>query len=87
MKPNLEITVPETADEFIIEHGVPIPEGRMRYVGFTAALRKCEVGDSFVVPFIATGSRTSIYTCATHLGMRVVMRKQDNGSYRIWRTK
>lgn len=70
---------------FVIEHNIPIPTSRQHDSGLTATLRKCEVGDSFLIP-LGTVERTGVYTCANNIGIKVKVRKQLDG-YRIWRTQ
>jgi len=65
-----------------IEKGVPLPTRPRGNRGFTATLRKCEIGDSFVVPKDA--GRTGLYTIARNLRMRISIRTEVEG-LRVWR--
>lgn len=59
-----------------IEKGVPLPEDR----GFTATLRKMEIGDSFVA------QRSTRWTaCAAKVGIKIMVRKQSASLMRVWR--
>lgn len=66
-------------EEITIEKNVPIPENKQ--TGFTKALHKLKVGDSFVVPHWVANS----CTLANHIGIKIMTRKCPEGGYRIWR--
>lgn len=68
-----------------VEKNVPIPAGAD---GKAGAPRKypfgtMEVGDSFIV---ASG-KVNLHSCATKAGIKITQRKQEDGTYRIWRVK
>lgn len=66
-----------------IEHNIPVPPDRNIRHGLTEALRKCKVGDSFLLP-TNPGNRTGAYVCAATLNMKVTIRKTSKG-HRVWR--
>jgi len=70
--------------EVNIEKGIPIPPKARTKVGLTDALRRCEVGDSFL---IETANRTGMYSIAYNLGVKIVVRKINKQQYRIWRSE
>lgn len=65
-----------------IETGIPAPTRRQQDTGVTAALRSMKVGDSFV-----HSERGSLHQIARQIGLHLATRKQEDGSYRIWRIK
>lgn len=71
-----------------IESGVPLPP-RNGYLGYRCQLRKaieaCNVGDSFLMDNY--NKVRCAYTLAKYAGMKVATRKQEQGGWRIWRTK
>ena len=67
------------SEEIKIDRNIPIPKGHQ--TGLTNIFKKLKVGDSFESPsWIANG-----YTLANNIGIKILVRKQENGSYRIWR--
>jgi hypothetical protein len=68
--------------ELKIEKGIPIPEGGTSSKGYTAALRKMEVGDSAVFP-MNTSAACALARNALGKGC-VTVRKTENGC-RVWR--
>ncbi len=74
---------PYMNEEIKIDKGIAItPIGNKRG-GWTNAFRTMDVGDSFVVPDFTTAAIASC--CARQAGFRASWRKQQDGSYRIWR--
>jgi len=70
-------------DEFKIESGIPIPgPARKKTHGICHALRAMGVGDSFTVN---NGKYRSIHAMAGQTGIKVTVRKQENGTIRVWR--
>jgi len=66
-----------------IETGIPIPAskaGRPK----TSPIYKMNIGDSFTTTKIG---RINAYACAKRNGVKITSRKQENGTFRIWRTK
>lgn len=68
---------------FTIEKGIPICRSSY-HSGTSEALRKLEVGDSFLYPI---KKRYSIDTIARRLGIAITIRKIDKDTVRIWRTQ
>ena len=68
-------------DEIVIEKNVPIPSLRGVGASITEALRKCEVGDSFVIP----KTLTNIHWMASRVGMKVKTRCENDTHRRVWR--
>jgi hypothetical protein len=70
-----------------IEKGVEMPS--LERAGYKYPLRGLEVGDSFVVPKDKLPKSGSISGCLTpqsqRLGIKIITRKQPDGSYRVWR--
>ncbi len=66
-------------EEIKIEKNVPIPKGCKN--GLTEALKKMKAGDSFESPSWVP----NVYTLANRIGIKIIVLKQDSGSYRIWR--
>ena len=65
-------------DKIKIEKGIPIPE---LGTGFTAIMKKMEVGDSIIV----AGKRpSSIHIVAKNIG--ITIRKASKTELRVWRT-
>ena len=65
-----------------IEQGVPLPP--QRKTGLTQALRRLNVGDSFLWP---TDGVSGLHISSLRLGVTVVRRSVGNGMSRVWRTK
>ena len=65
-----------------IEKNVPMPTARGYTKGLTDALRRMEVGDSFV---IEKAKRQSVYGTAKRLGDRKISVREVDGAYRVWR--
>ena len=67
-------------DKIKIEKGIPIPE---LGTGFTAIMKKMEVGDSIIV----AGKRpSSIHIVAKNIGIKITIRKASKTELRVWRT-
>ena len=62
---------------------MPNIRGREK-TGVADALRRCKIGDSFLIDSIG---RTGVYHIASCIGMRVATRNQGNGQHRVWRIK
>lgn len=71
------------ASKIKIEKNVPIPVTKRGGTGIIALLKMLEVGDSFVYPGINYPNNVVGY--AQRSGIKVAVRKQDGGKYRIWR--
>ena len=65
-----------------IEKNVPMPTARRYAKGMTDAIRRMEVGDSFV---IEKAKRRSAYAIAWSLGDRKISVREVDGPYRVWR--
>ena len=65
-----------------IEKNVPMPTHRGYAKGMTDAIRRMEVGDSFV---IEKANRQSVYAVAWRLGDRKFSVREVDGAYRVWR--
>ena len=73
---------------FKIEKNVPYPMLKVRHTGFTATLRKMEIGDSVLIPPDKVNScRAMTYQMHNRSARRFSMRLQADGSTRLWRTK
>lgn len=75
--------------EYVIEKGVPIPDGYQRTDGAskTSVIRTMVVGDSFMLEGAQPGEK-AVYTwrnTARNVGAKVAIRKVDGGC-RVWRT-
>lgn len=66
-------------NEIKIERNIPVPSTHK--TGFTDILKKCKIGDSFLWPQWNSG----LYATAGHGGMKIIIRKQPDGTYRVWR--
>lgn len=65
-----------------IEKNIPIPSLPER--GFTTkALRLMEIGDSIVV---SSHNKTSWHPTASHIGIKITLRKISDTEIRVWRT-
>lgn len=64
-----------------IEKNVPMPTGGYAK-GLTDAIRRMEVGDSFVIEKL---KRQSAYMAAKRLGDRKISVWEVDGAYRVWR--
>jgi len=94
MNPDLIILIEKEKKEreymdinnFTIEKGIPAPKPKSR--GFIAVLRKMNIGDSVLVPRTEYSRVLSnAYYTARKYGMKVVSRKNSDGSIRFWRIK
>ena len=65
-----------------IEKNVPMPTARGYAKGLTDAIRRMEVGDSFVIEKL---KRQSVYGTASRLGDRKISVREVDGAYRVWR--
>lgn len=65
-----------------IESGIQIPT-RGNPDGFAAKLRSMKVGDSFLFP---KEKRNSLAARARGAGVKLVTRKDGEGTVRVWRT-
>ena len=63
-----------------IEKGIPIPD---RGTGFTATMKKMEVGDSIIV---VGKSNSTIHTVARNIGIKIAIRTVSETELRVWRT-
>lgn len=64
-----------------IEKNIPIPSRNSSDTGISSTLKQCNIGDSFLYE----GKFKSCYQSARQIGMRVAIRKESSGKYRIWR--
>lgn len=67
-------------EEIKIEKNVPLPTS-YAISGFTQALRRCKVGDSFIMP----EWKGYYYSMAFRENMKITQRTQPDGKCRIWR--
>lgn len=67
-------------DSVKIEKGIPIPH-RGRHTELLLSMNK---GDSFTTLYT---SRAAIYQCALRHGIKLVTRKERDGSLRVWKVK
>jgi len=95
MNPDLIILIEKEKKErgnmninnFTIEKGIPAPRPHIRG-GFISILRKMDIGDSVLVPRPERNRVLSnAYHAASKTGMKVVSRKNSDGSVRLWRIK
>jgi hypothetical protein len=70
----------QTSTEIVIEKNVPIPTVGSGD-GVTATLRKCEVGDSFLLP----NNSTNLHCIAKQIGMKIKNRREGETHRRVWR--
>lgn len=68
--------------EIKIESGIPIPSQEANTRGLTAALRAMKIGDSFEVPI---STRAALYPAIQRLGIKIISRKLNDVSIRVWR--
>ena len=67
--------------EFKVEKNIPIP---LKYTtGITGTMRKLKVGDSF----ICQSQSGAFYPAAKKLKIKITVRNEGNGNFRIWRVK
>jgi S-formylglutathione hydrolase FrmB len=66
-----------------LESGIPIP-AVARGTGVMSALRKMKVKDSFIW---SNPNTSNLYNFAKEAGIRITVRKQPNGTHRVWRVK
>ena len=72
-----------------IEKNVPLPKVRRLTLGFSLALSKLQIGDSFLIPLGDEKSSTvsnRIRGRANYTGVSIAVRKQGE-SLRVWRAK
>lgn len=83
----------QTAKELVsgisIEKGVPLLPKLHKYAGISDTLRKMEPGDSFVLERDDSNRRAyrGVHATAARLGVKITVRSQGDGTYRIWRVK
>lgn len=65
-----------------IESNIPIPT--LRLTGLTGRLRQLELGDSFTSP---KRNRGTLVTSAHRVGIKIVTRKVDDTTIRVWRVE
>lgn len=67
-----------------IDKDIPVPESRFKYPIITM-----EIGDSFLVPKKEVGKNLCgrMTTVCKKLGIKLQVKKQDNGDYRVWRVE
>lgn len=74
-----------------IEKGIPMPTSRGAdsfHTGLTERLRSMEVGDSMVFPaYRADKDKYVMYQLHYRTNLRFMVRRQPDGSVRIWRKK
>lgn len=69
-----------------IETGVPIPDTNVRGI-WKCVFEKMNVGDSFLVTAEQCPKpHYSLRPCASHLGFKIKVQTQTDGSARVWRT-
>jgi hypothetical protein len=70
-----------------IESGIPLPSKMASNSPIASTLRSMKVGDSFVIPQGngAVQVYRGIHATAGRLGMKVAIRKLDDGQMRIWK--
>lgn len=67
----------------VIEKNVPIPEHTIyNKDGMANVMRKMKVGDSFEC---SESERNSAHTTARYVGIKIITRRQMDGTYRVWR--
>ena len=64
-----------------IEKNIPIKKKK----GITSTLRELGIGDSFILP--KDKSRQGLQAQGNQIGIKVLTRKQDDGTIRVWRTE
>ncbi len=66
---------------YVIEKDVPMPSTPVRYkTGMAATLKAMQVGDSFVSPKVG-----GVHAEAKRHGIRVAIRREGDGTWRVWR--
>jgi hypothetical protein len=74
-----QVAKKQAMTEIVIEKNIPIPSiGHGN--GITATLKKCEVGDSFLIPI----NSTNLHFTAKQIGMKIKTRREGE-SRRVWR--
>ena len=68
--------------EITIEPAVPVPVKRTPHGKHAAMLKAMEDGESAIVSAKAI---PNVRSQASRMGIRVVTRRQEDGSYRVWR--
>ncbi|CAG9229117.1 hypothetical protein [Burkholderia vietnamiensis] len=73
-------------EEIVIRKDVPVP---VRQVAWSDYLKKLEVGHSFLIPVDVdlTKAIGSIRVAAHRLGIKVSVRKDEEGRTGVWRVK
>jgi hypothetical protein len=80
----MEEQMANTNGELKIEDGIPLP-GRKGGTGYTATLRKLEVGQSVVLP--VRGAHANALAKNAMGSGAFACRKVDDDHTRVWRTK
>lgn len=65
-----------------IDKHIPIPCNKSSRTGVTQQLRRMKVGESFISPWEGISTPHSF---ARGCGIKVCVRKQPDGSVRVWR--
>ncbi len=74
------------AQEYVIEHGIPLPTNcRGKWGALKELLAHMAIGDSVVVPNKTAGA--AFYKAAHNLQMKILWRKINKSQVRLWRVK
>lgn len=65
-----------------IRTDIPVPEPRGK---ISPSLRSMKKGESILISMKDVRNRTSIYSCAESVGIKVTVRKISDHSFRVWR--
>lgn len=66
----------------VVEKNVALPATGKAITGYSATLRAMEAGDSFCIP---VDKRNNLYSIASAAAVKVVIRKVDADTCRVWR--
>ncbi len=71
-------------EQIKIDKNVPLPEHGTAQTGVSIAMRTMKIGDSFI--YKANGNHPGNFHALARMNrIKVITRKQPDGSYRIWR--
>lgn len=69
-------------NELKIQAGIPVPEpGRNNST--RKAMSQMKIGDSIACEFHIEVMK--LYSCGRNMGFKMIQRKQEDGTFRVWR--
>ena len=71
------------SEEYKIEKGIPLPKPGKDVNTIVTLIKSMKVGDSFR----ANHPPTTFYSAAKYNGVKVAVRKLQEGGFRVWRVK